>query len=439
MSVLASWQSHVSGNTGRVCAWFSTSGTMGLRINGAEFIGSDTNDGNVAYCDFSLPSADIFSEAEITLDGVMQKIQWTHKSSTDSRPVWTEAVDREFRAIWLSCSNPYREVAKTAYWVNRLSPNLVIWLGDTMYHEPNNLTNYGVTRNNPEGGYNAAVSEADDAWNAQRMFLLKPSVQMISSMCPIIYQFDDHELMSDFRNDLTGMQAQFAFIDTQEKLDAIKLARVKLAVGTLHPWAASADGQYYRVVDYGPVRFIVPDLVSESGARLGTTKMSSTQLSWYKSKLHTDKPFVIGAHTKTATDGNADSWYYWGGLSGVGSQLKDILDYIESNQISTWGVITGDLHHPNVQYNENPQSLGSPTDFSPYLGVCSCAENQFDSSAPTTSDIIWKKQGKAIGYLRIPLTSDYVEYTVLGLTRPLWRGRQNAGSNKLVYTNNVSL
>lgn len=438
MTVLASWQSHIDTQGGRVCAWFDTAGTMGLRIAGQVFEGSATNDGGIAYCDFSLPGAGDGAPAEILLDGEMQPLDWNGALSSDTRDVW-RAVDGALDVVWISCANPYRDNVKWAMLVRRIRPRLVFFLGDTIYHEPANLTHWAVTRNNPEGGLSDATAETDEAWNAQRMFLRKPSTQLVSSMCPIVYQWDDHEILSDFRNDLAGMQAQFAWIDTEQKLADVTAVRKKLAAGVLHPWADESAGPFYRSVRYGPAHFIVPDLVSEAGARLGTTKMSATQLAWYKRELGAGTPFVFGMHTKTATDGNADSWYYWGGLAGVGSQLREILDHIESNQIATFAVLTGDLHCPHVQYNANPLSIGAPTDYSPYLGVCPCPENQFFTTSPTTADIIWKRQDHAIGHMHIPASQEYAEYSILNVHGVMWRGRQLPGSNALTYATRVGL
>lgn len=436
MAVLASWQSHVTETTGRVCAWFESAGTMGLIVNGQTFTGSATNDGDIAYCDFEAP-AGFSGQATITLDGITQNNDRAYGPDSLTRTVWTQRPTGPWRFMWSSCANPYRELAKSAKWVRDFRPDVYFWIGDSMYHEVSNLTHYGLTRNNPEGDLAQATAETSAAWNAQRMFLRKPSMQYIFDSCVTVIQWDDHEILSDFRNDLAGMQAQFAWIADQATLDAVKLVRVKLAAGVIHPWADEVNGPFYRTIDYGPCRFILPDLVSESGARLGTTKMSATQYAWYLAQFPSPKAFTLGLHTKTATNGNADSWYYWGGFTDANSQLRGILAKVAATQSSVYGVMTGDLHYPNVQYNADPLATGSPTAFSPYLGVCACQENQFDISGPTTSDIVWKKRDHCVGLLEVPADESYIEYSIVNLSSVLWRGRQYPGSNELVYPTKV--
>ena len=66
----ASWQGNITASGGRVAAWFESSGTMGLRINGQTFTGDATNNGDIAGCDFDGFPAGSTLTAEILLDGV---------------------------------------------------------------------------------------------------------------------------------------------------------------------------------------------------------------------------------------------------------------------------------------------------------------------------------------------------------------------------------
>lgn len=438
MTVLASWQGWVTLDGGRVAAMFDGAGTMSMEINGRTFIGSATNTGGLAYCDFSGFQPHQTLSAKIFLGGVQQTINLARGTTTE-RPVWTQRNTGGLRLLWLSCSNSSRNTVLAQKWTRELAPDLILYLGDTMYYEPENLTLFGVTRTNPEGSLAAAVETTAAAWYANSHFALKPSFADMSMRAPILLQWDDHEIFSDFRNSASEMALTNAMsgwspaLSTDEELADILDARREVARGVQKIGIQSATD--YWALEYGPAIIICPDLVTEKGPRSGTTMVSAEQLAWYQAQLLSTRPFKFGAHTKTATNGNSDSWYDYGGLAGANSQLKAILEYIESNEISTWGVVTGDLHHPHVQYNGNPQSLGSPTEFSPYLGVCPSAENQFDTAtgATLTGDIVFKRQGKVIGFLEIPDSQEYVEYQIRDFDSIWWRGRQYRGSNELVY------
>lgn len=443
MTVLASWQGWITLDGGRLAAMFDAAGTMSIEINGRTFTGAATNGGGLAYCDFDGFAPKETLSAKIFLDGVQQTINLARGTTTE-RPAWTQRNSGGLRILWLSCSNPSRNTVLALKYARALSPDLILYLGDTGYHEPENLTLFGVTRSNPEESLAAAQETTAAAWYANSHCLLKPSFADMSMLAPILMQWDDHEIFSDFRNSASEMALTNAMstwspaLSTDAELDDILEARRTVARG-VQKIGLRSDTDYWAL-DYGPARIICPDLVTEKGPRSGTTMMSAEQLAWYEAQLVTPHPFIFGAHTKTATNGNSDSWYDYGGLAGTGSQLKTLLQFIESNAIATWAVITGDLHHPHVQYNANPQSLGSPTAFSPYLGICPSAENQFDTAvgATLTGDIVFKRQGKVIGFLEIPDSQEYVEYQIRDFDSIWWRGRQYRGSNELVYPANWS-
>lgn len=432
----ASWQGHISASGGRIAAWFDAPGRMTVRLNGQTFIGDETNAGDIAGCSFSGLPAGVAMNAEILLDGVSQ----------GSRTVWTARTDNTVRAVWVSCIGSRHAWGWATKRIRDFVPDFVVFLGDTMYLDEGATTIHGLPRTYSEDSYAEAIDTTASGWNTIRFMLLHEGFQQISAICPILLQWDDHEILSDFRNHLSGgsdsgMQGQFAWIDTQEKLDTIKAVRTTIARGVIHAAnELAATGDYYSFT-YGPGHFIVPDLCTEKGARIDTTDMVSTeQLAWIKDELTNSALFKFCMHTKNAADGNADSWSAYGGLTNANSQLVDIWDHIVTNEIATVVVLTGDKHWPHVQYQAAPTGLGiAENAYSPYLGICPSPMNQFFTPTGLAGADIVAKFGpeNAIGFLEA--TAELATYKIVGVNSVLWMGQQRAGANTLVYPTGLGI
>lgn len=361
--------------------------------------------------------------------------------------------------VWFSCDNHAIDFIP-GYAIAALTPNVVINQGDAPY----------VTRNATAFGYTVSTvtktMSAADIMKHHHMTRVRPGWLAMSAACgDEFYQPDDHEWGGDDwdhsitqANDPGGVNLNCA---TQAEVDTHWWNSNQAIIETIstycdHPTntdpeaiadipAASAEVtaahypvRYFRKgydIDGNEsatplVEVFVLDAISyRSPIAAPTTILGTNQLNWLKTYLlaSTATFKVIASSKKTYKGGGTENQDTWGEYT---TERNALLDYIDANGITGVIWITGDKHTPHVISLQKP---GDPYD---HLDVCACPVYvDLQSSAPTSTYFKYMDLINPV-FGELEVTATHIEARLRKALDGsiVWKGRLEAGSNKLSYS-----
>jgi hypothetical protein len=428
--------------TARLWCKSDADGALTCVVNGALFTGDTsataTHDGCGAVDITGLALGTQYT-AELTVGGSSKSI--TFKTSGEFNVGWASSCNRDnVRDLVLI-------KARQEY-----SFDYAILLGDTPYNSTDGDF-FGITTVSTSDSHANATNQASAYGQHERM-LRKGMVKMDGVAESTVKIKDDHEYLNNFcldapytRDNTSGAPSWYAPLndtDVQTQQDSAiavqQLACASYSLGNKDHFADDIDYYYF---DSGAQRFIVLDGTRYKVNPTTGIFLGDTQLAWFKAALSSAAAagidFITLMSSKATTHGNGDGWHDY--RQAGRDELAEVWEYIEDNSISSVAWLVGDKHHPFVQYNVNPRSIGSPTAFSPHLCICGGPLSTSMQDPPNNSDVVYSIYPDANGEkandscIAIWETSaGRIDYKIFHQRRgTIWHGYQLAGSNAMHY------
>jgi alkaline phosphatase D len=275
-----------------------------------------------------------------------------------------------------------------------LDPDFFLCSGDWVYSdgpltETVTLPGGGVWRNvvTPE---KAKVAETLAEFRGQfRYNLLDDNLRAFNAAVPMIYQWDDHEVINNWypgeiiddaryterRVDVLAARARRALIEYTPIAAPVR-AR---ALETERKITARDEGRIYRKIEYGPLLdvFVVDmrTFKDPNGPNTSTTGpgvLGAAQLAWLKRALRTsratwkviaaDLPIGLIVPDGTALEGIAQGDA--GGPLGREREIADLLSHLKRHRVTGTVWLTADVHYTAAHHYDPARAAF--TDFDPF-------------------------------------------------------------------------
>ncbi len=434
MSITNWWLGEATETTAKVVCRSDATATVTVTCNGTTFTGSaDTSvdDGVVAITVTGLEAGKSYS---YSIDGVDAG---TLKTAKSSGPI-TIAMG--------SCWNPNEYNAVMYKLLRDYDLDCFIANGDFPYCN-NSVNRWGEYPTSVTSSL-AANLVTENYYAHHRQIRRLPGVKELMRNVPFFYIADDHEYpFNDAAKVLADYQAAIDATATQADLDtAWAAARAAIsAYSRGNPVntdpGIDSDALYSRItLGNGLIELFLLDCInyrsSPSAVDDATkTMLGANQKQWLKDRLSastaTYKCLISGKQFwKGGT--NSDTWASGGG--NYQTELNEILDYINTNNIKGVFAIAGDQHYPSAQYDSTKEMMC----------VVGCPTGQKLNTSQGTgypANVVWKYGGySGTGaaeervVVLVQANTEYAEISLVSAGKGvLWTGRVYAGSNALSY------
>jgi alkaline phosphatase D len=263
-----------------------------------------------------------------------------------------------------------------------LNPDFFLCSGDWVYAdgpltETVPLPDGGVWRNvvTPE---KAKVAETLAEYRGQfRYNLLDDNLRAFNAAVPMIYQWDDHEVVNNWFPGEILDDARY----TERRVDVLA-ARARRALIEYTPIAIQAprDGRIYRKIEYGPLLdvFVVDMRTFKDPNGLNTSAtgpglLGARQLAWLKRELRASRATwkIIAADLPIGLivpDGSPVQEGIAQGDAGrpLGREreIADLLSHLKRHRVTGTVWLTADVHYTAAHHYD--PSRASFTDFDPF-------------------------------------------------------------------------
>lgn len=451
MSIDLWWLGHATSMTAKVVVRADSTGEVQIVSNDGSFLpvthtaDTNVNDGLIAFEVTNL-SPDRYYGFTITQD-----------ASSVTGNIRTMPESGSFNVMWYSCSNRSQRWWALAL-AKKYDVRAIISLGDTPYSYP--VDNWGedtiMVEDNPQD-INTIYSYHRQE---HRIVEFAKAIQDI----PFYYMWNDHDGIAgdDWDHSVTQANARNIpdVFTTQEEVDnhfvVARQAFEAYSIG--NPIAANespekppssnkADTDYppqYFKFTIGDAEFFISDGVSHCGLMgSNTTLAGSVQREWLKTQINnsTSKFKVWVDGYKLWATSIAESKNSW---ESHPTERDNILDSILS---ATKGVIhlSGDRHHPTVQYATNSHYADYLVDVTacPFHNSYNIISPGYDSPSGKDGIIIYKAGGESGGLEGVYRCVGILQVTPEKLTPMIvdindniqWQGDILEGTNKLVDKN----